>query len=58
MGHSDHWIMTRWHEEQWNFQQMEQSDHWITVTGWHREQWHFQDNEKTMEHSDHWIMIG
>jgi hypothetical protein len=38
---------------------MEQSDHWITVTGWHTEQWDFQNNDKTVEHSDHyWIMTG
>jgi hypothetical protein len=37
MEHFNHWIMTGWHEEQWNFQKnektMEHSDHWI-VTGW------------------------
>jgi hypothetical protein len=39
--HSDHWIMTGWHEKQWEFQNnektMEHSDHWI-MTGWHGEQ--------------------
>jgi hypothetical protein len=48
MKHSDHWIMTGWHGEQWDFQNnektMEQSDHW-TMTGWHGEQWDFQNNE-------------
>jgi hypothetical protein len=41
MEHSDHWIMTGWHGEQWDFQNnektMEHSDHWI-MTGWHGEQ--------------------
>jgi hypothetical protein len=46
-----------WRGEQWGFQTMEHSDHWI-VTGWHGEQQDFQNNEKTMEHSDHWIMTG
>jgi hypothetical protein len=36
MEQSDHWIMTGWHEEQWDFQNnektMEHSDHWI-MTG-------------------------
>ena len=45
----NHWILTRWHGEQWDFQNnektMEHSDHWI-VTGWHGEQWDFQNNEK------------
>jgi hypothetical protein len=31
MEHSDHWIMTGWHEEQWDFQNnkktMEHFDH-------------------------------
>ena len=57
MEHSDHWITTERHGEQWNFQNnektMEHSDHWIT-TERHGEQWDFQNNEKTMEHSDHW----
>ncbi|CAB3989261.1 transforming growth factor-beta receptor-associated 1-like [Paramuricea clavata] len=61
MEHSDRWIMTGWHGEQWDFQNnektMEHSDHWI-MTVWHGEQWDFQNNEKTMEHSDHWIMTG
>jgi hypothetical protein len=34
--HSDHWVMTGWHGEQWDFQNnettMEHSDHWI-MTG-------------------------
>jgi hypothetical protein len=34
--HSNHWIMTGWHGEQWDFQNnektMEHSDHWI-MTG-------------------------
>jgi hypothetical protein len=38
MEHSDHWIMTGWRGEQWDFQNnvktMEHSDHWI-MTGWH-----------------------
>jgi hypothetical protein len=54
MEYSDHWIMTRWHGEQWDFQNnektMEQSDHWIK-TEWHGEQWYLQNNE-TMRHSD------
>jgi hypothetical protein len=33
MEHSDHWIMTGWHGEQWDFQNnekiMEHSDHWM-----------------------------
>jgi hypothetical protein len=33
MEHSDHWITTGWHGEQWEFQNnektMEHSDHWI-----------------------------
>jgi hypothetical protein len=33
MEHSDHWIMTGWHGEQWDFQNnektMEHFDHWI-----------------------------
>jgi hypothetical protein len=41
MKHSDYWIMTEWHGEQWDFQNnektMEHSDHWI-MTGWHGEQ--------------------
>jgi hypothetical protein len=41
MEHSDHWIMTGWHGEQWDFQNnektMEHSDRWI-MTGWHGEQ--------------------
>ena len=61
MEHSDHWIATGWHGEQWDFQYnektMEHANHWI-MTGWHGEQWDFQYNEKTMEHSDHWIMTG
>ncbi len=44
MKHSDHWIMTGWHGEQWDFKtmkrSMEHSDHWI-MTGWHGEQWDF-----------------
>jgi hypothetical protein len=59
MEHSDHWIMTGWHGEQWDFQNnkktMTHSDHWI-ITGWHGEQWDFRNNEKTMEHSDHWTL--
>jgi hypothetical protein len=39
-------ITTRWHGEQWDFQNnektMEHSDHWI-MTGWHGEQWDFQN---------------
>jgi hypothetical protein len=38
MEHSDHWIMTGWHGQQWDFQNnettMEHSDHWI-MTEWH-----------------------
>jgi hypothetical protein len=38
MKHSDHWIVTGWHGEQWGFQNnektMKHSDHW-TMTGWH-----------------------
>ena len=38
MEYSDHWILTGWHEEQWDFQNnektMENSDHWI-MTAWH-----------------------
>ena len=46
--HSDHWIMTGWHGEQWDFQNNEKhSDHWI-MTGRNGEQWEFQNNEKTM----------
>jgi hypothetical protein len=46
MEHSDHKIVTGWHEEQWDFQNNEKtmeinSDHQI-VTGWHEEQWDFQ----------------
>ena len=33
MEHSDHWIVTGWHEEQWDSQNnentMEHSDHWM-----------------------------
>jgi hypothetical protein len=33
MEHSDHWITTGWHGEQWDFQNnektMEHSDRWI-----------------------------
>jgi hypothetical protein len=33
MEHSDHWIVTGWHGEQWDFQNnektMEHSDHWM-----------------------------
>ena len=61
MKYSDHWIMTGWHGEQWDFQNnektMEHSDHCI-MTGWHGEQWDFQNNEKTMKYSDHCIMTG
>jgi hypothetical protein len=61
MVHSNHWIMTGWHGEQWDFRNNEKtmvhSNHWI-MTGWHGEQWNFQNNEKTTEHSDHWIMTG
>jgi hypothetical protein len=35
MEHSDHWIMTGWHGEQWVFQNnektMEHPDHWIMI---------------------------
>ena len=45
MEHSDHWNVTGWHGEQWDFQNnektMEHSDHWI-MTGWHGEQWNFE----------------
>ena len=61
MEHSDHWIMTEWHEEQWDFQNnektMEHSDRWI-MTGWHGKPWNFQNNEKTMKHSDQCIVTG
>jgi hypothetical protein len=54
MEHSDHWIMTGLHGEQWDFQNneksMKHSDHWI-MTGWHGEQWYFQNNEKTFSNS-------
>ena len=33
--HSDHWIMTGWHGEQWDFQNNEKtvghSDHWMVL---------------------------
>ena len=52
MEHSDHWIATGRHEEQWNFQNHERQ--WnILITGWHEEQWNFQNNEMTMKHFDH-----
>jgi hypothetical protein len=40
MQHSDHWIVTEWHGEQWDFQNNEKTmqhfDHWI-MTGWHED---------------------
>jgi hypothetical protein len=43
MEHSDHWVMTGWHGEQWYFQnnekKMEHSHHWIS--------------KKALECSDH-----
>ena len=59
MEHFNHWIMTWWDGEQWDFQNnentMKHSIHRI-VTEWHKQQSGFQNNEKIMEHSDHWII--